>query len=124
MELDKPINWPENARCAVAFTFDPDVEALWFFDPKNRNKPKTLSLGTYGIKRGLPRILDLMEQYEIPSTFFTLGWFAEEYPEVMKEIHSARALHTVIYMKTLGTSTRMKFERSSKRQKKRYMMYR
>ncbi|WP_340679176.1 XrtA system polysaccharide deacetylase [Paraglaciecola sp.] len=33
------------------------------------------------------RLLDLFAQYNIKSTFFVLGWVAERYPELIKEIH-------------------------------------
>ena len=33
------------------------------------------------------RLLDLFARYNIKSTFFVLGWVAERYPELVKEIH-------------------------------------
>lgn len=33
------------------------------------------------------RLLDLFARYNIKSTFFVLGWVAERYPELIKEIH-------------------------------------
>lgn len=33
------------------------------------------------------RLLDLFAQKEVKSTFFVLGWVAERYPELIKEIH-------------------------------------
>jgi len=35
------------------------------------------------------RILDLFEKYSHKATFFVLGWVAERYPEIVKEIQSA-----------------------------------
>ncbi len=34
------------------------------------------------------RLLDLFSQYDVKSTFFVLGWVAERYPELIKEIHA------------------------------------
>ncbi|MCV2886048.1 DUF3473 domain-containing protein [Aestuariibacter sp. AA17] len=33
------------------------------------------------------RLMDLFAKYDIKSTFFVLGWVAEKYPELIKEIH-------------------------------------
>jgi polysaccharide deacetylase family protein (PEP-CTERM system associated) len=34
------------------------------------------------------KLLDLLDQYEMRGTFFTLGWIAERYPDLVKEIVS------------------------------------
>jgi len=36
---------------------------------------------------GLTRLLDLLEETKTKATFFVLGYLAEEFPEVVKEIH-------------------------------------
>ena len=33
-------------------------------------------------------ILDLFDEFKVKSTFFILGWVAERYPELVREIHS------------------------------------
>ncbi|MCB1929250.1 MAG: DUF3473 domain-containing protein [Rhodocyclaceae bacterium] len=38
------------------------------------------------IERNVSRILDLFDRFEAKATFFTLGWIAERYPEVVREI--------------------------------------
>ena len=38
------------------------------------------------IERNMNRILDLFDRFEAKATFFTLGWIAERYPEVVREI--------------------------------------
>jgi len=82
--------WPGNARCAVMLTFDVDGPASWINrDPGVWNWPKTFSLGHYGPWRGLPRILDLLDQYNVKATFFVPGWIAESYPERFQEIDRA-----------------------------------
>ncbi len=86
MRAERGVKWPSGNRCAVAITFDPDAEGVWFFNPENLANAKTMSLGHYGVKRGLPRVLDLLDRNKVPSTFFTLGWYAETYPEAVKEM--------------------------------------
>ena len=48
--------------------------------------PKTLSLGQYGMSHGLPRLLDLLDEFQIRATFFVPGKTAEAYPEAIKEV--------------------------------------
>ena len=38
------------------------------------------------IERNMNRILDLLDQFETRATFFTLGWIAERYPDLVREI--------------------------------------
>ncbi len=75
------------ARTPVVLSFDLDGETLWTArDPKNENLPVTLSQGTYGPKRGAPRLMDLMDRHGIKVTFFVPGKTVERYPAVIKEI--------------------------------------
>src|SRR3990172_5921277 len=34
------------------------------------------------------QILDIFDEYEVKATFFTLGWVAEHYPKLVREIHT------------------------------------
>ena len=73
---DKPA-WLGNAQCAVMLSFDFDAETLWLSrDPKNWKRPGTLSQGKYGATVGVPKILELLRDYEIAATFFVPGWTA------------------------------------------------
>ena len=38
------------------------------------------------VERNVNRILDLLESRDIKATFFTLGWIAERYPELVRRI--------------------------------------
>lgn len=63
-----PASWPGNARVAVLLSFDVDTETSWL-----RNGDTSvggLSQGQYGSRVGLGRILDLLDEHEIPATFF------------------------------------------------------
>lgn len=71
----------------VALTFDLDGETLWTSrDKENFNRPVALSHGAYGPKVGLGRIIKLLNQFSIKSTFFIPGWIIEQYPEEVKGI--------------------------------------
>lgn len=80
------VRWPNGARCAVAITFDVDAEALYLFHKENATRPKTLSMGTYGPLRGVPRILDLLDRQGIRATFFIPGWTMDHWPERTRAI--------------------------------------
>jgi peptidoglycan/xylan/chitin deacetylase (PgdA/CDA1 family) len=80
--------WPDGKRCCVCLTFDLDAE--WTFMgnlPETANMPRRLSLGNYVWDAGvIPRILDLLDEYGLRSTFFVVGKNAEGHPDIMKLI--------------------------------------
>ena len=79
--------WPDSKRMGVVFSFDLDAESLWTArDPKNLERPVTLSQGEYGPRAGVPRILRLLKKYDLKATFFVTGWAMEHYPETVAEI--------------------------------------
>ena len=71
----------------VLLTFDVDGEMIWRCrDPENADRPVTLSLGHYGLDRGLPRILKVLKKYDAPATFFVPGMTAEMFPYTLTSI--------------------------------------
>lgn len=63
-----PESWPGDGRVAVLLSFDVDNETVWL-----RNGDTNvggLSQGEYGSRVALARVLDLLEEYEIPASFF------------------------------------------------------
>lgn len=64
----QPAEWPGGARVAVLLSFDVDNEtiALRFGQPTIG----ALSQGEYGARAALPRVVNLLDRYEIPATFF------------------------------------------------------
>jgi len=63
-----------NMNKKIALTFDVEDDC-----PPFQNT-------TYGIKEGLPKILQLLDNFDINSTFFVTGEIGEKFPEVIKEI--------------------------------------
>lgn len=79
--------WKEGAQCAVMLTFDVDGETLWLSgDEALLNQPGMLSQGTYGVRVGVPLILNLLRQQGIRATFFIPGWTAERHPKNLVSI--------------------------------------
>ena len=69
------VRWPNGAQCAVCLTFDFDAESLWLGkEPENAELLATLSLGGYGAKVGIVKILELLKAEGVKGTFFTPGW--------------------------------------------------
>ncbi len=63
-----PTVWPGGARMAALLSFDVDNETLWL---RNGDTGVAgLSQGEYGARVGLRRILSLLDEHEIPASFF------------------------------------------------------
>lgn len=63
-----PQKWLNGARVAVCLSFDVDNETVWL-----RNADSSiggLSQGEYGSRVALPRIIKLLDKYNIPASFF------------------------------------------------------
>ncbi len=74
-------DWPDGKRVAVSLTFDVDAEAGWLGEgPEYARRLTTLSEGRYGVVRGVPRILSLLEEFAVEGTFFVPGHTAEKHP--------------------------------------------
>ena len=79
-----PKSWPNGARVAVSITFDDDNESYML--AAGETSPTTLSSGEFGAKSGLPRILRLLDKYQLPSTFFIPAVSAMLHPEMIPAI--------------------------------------
>lgn len=87
---DYPVSWPEGTRCAVMITFDVDAETIWHtFDPSVARRPKTRSIGEYGPRRGVPRVLDLLDKHGVRASWMVPGRTAENWPDAVRAVASA-----------------------------------
>jgi peptidoglycan/xylan/chitin deacetylase (PgdA/CDA1 family) len=79
--------WPGGKRFAAFFSFDVDGESwLLATDVRNADLPVTMSQAAYGPKIGVYRILGLLAEMEIVSTFFVPSWVAQRYPAAVEAI--------------------------------------
>ena len=86
----QPVTWPEGKSCAVAFTFDVDAESpLLTTDPAFADRMGAMSHQAYGPLVGIPRLLDILEQLNIPGTFFVPGYTAHRHPEAIRSVAAA-----------------------------------
>ncbi|UXT85296.1 polysaccharide deacetylase (plasmid) [Agrobacterium tumefaciens] len=71
-------------------TFDFDAESVWLArDPENEGRLGVLSQGLYDVKRAVPKILELLQAEDLPSTFFIPGWVAENHTDRCREVRDA-----------------------------------
>ncbi|MDO4267885.1 MAG: polysaccharide deacetylase [Eubacteriales bacterium] len=81
------IDWPDNAKCAVLFTIHVDGESLYNY-PGEPDNFRMAAYGTYGPRRAVDRILDLLERKHITCSFFIPGQIADRYPDMVRKIDS------------------------------------
>jgi peptidoglycan-N-acetylglucosamine deacetylase len=74
----------------ACLTFDVDAEApILALGPEHAENLGAMSHQAYGPRVGVPRILDLLAEYELPATFFVPGLTADLHPETVGAILAA-----------------------------------
>lgn len=106
----EPITWPEGFVSAASLTFDLDAESVALTaDPTSSSRMSLMSHQSYGPTVGVPRILSILKRQGIRATFFTPGYTAERYPEVVRAVaedgHEI-AHHSYLHENTVGMSAR------------------
>jgi peptidoglycan-N-acetylglucosamine deacetylase len=86
--MSTSVGTPQGRRIAVSFTFDFDAESAWLGSFK-LDTPSALSRGAYGATEGVPRILRLLDRYNLPATFFIPGDTADRHPDETRAIKNA-----------------------------------
>ncbi len=79
-----PRSWPNHARVAVCLSFDVDNES--YLLARGETSPTTLSAADFGAQTGLPRILRLLDRYQVPASFFIPAVSAILHPEMIPAI--------------------------------------
>ena len=79
-----PARWPNDARVAVALSFDSDHETNELRD--GGKSVGRLSWGQYGNRKGVPRILDVLAKHEISATFFVPAVAALLHPDEQRRV--------------------------------------
>jgi len=75
-----PKSWPGSTRVAVLLSYDVDNETVQGLRTGEINIGP-LSQGQYGARVALPRIVNLMNEENIPATFFFPAWSLKLAPE-------------------------------------------
>jgi peptidoglycan/xylan/chitin deacetylase (PgdA/CDA1 family) len=85
--MDGTITWKNGARCCVMLSFDVDGETLWMArDPALEHRPLHMSMGAYGPKTAMPRIMKFLDEYGLKIGFFIPGWIVERYPAMCEDV--------------------------------------
>ena len=79
-----PKSWPNGARVAVCLSFDTDTEAPLLRD--GTTSPTSLSASDFGAESGVPRIVKMLDHYEVPATFFMTAVDAMLHPDMLAAI--------------------------------------
>ncbi len=82
------------ANIKVCLSFDFDAVSIWV-GPRGTRSPNLISRGEFGAKVGAGRMLRLLADEAIPSTWFVPGHTIDTFPEICREI--ADAGHEVGY---------------------------
>ena len=80
----KPTAWKDGARCAVAFSFDSDHETNDLRD--GGGSISKLSQGQYGNRRGVPRILEILNRHGVPASFYVPAVTTLLYPDEQRRV--------------------------------------
>jgi peptidoglycan/xylan/chitin deacetylase (PgdA/CDA1 family) len=70
----------------VCLSFDFDAISIWLNNFK-ANSPSKISRGEFGVVAAA-RLLDLLDRYDIKSTWFVPGHTADTYPQALAEVYS------------------------------------
>lgn len=85
-----PLRWPEGKTCAAIVSFDFDAESTL---PYRQPDHWLDTLGeyeqrTYGPRRGIPRILDLLRRKHLRASFYIPAYTIRHYPRQVQDIAS------------------------------------
>jgi peptidoglycan-N-acetylglucosamine deacetylase len=71
-------------------SFDVDAETPILVEGRRHaNNAGVMSHQAFGPRVGVPRIIDLLAEYQLPATFFVPGLTADRYPETVERILAA-----------------------------------
>jgi peptidoglycan-N-acetylglucosamine deacetylase len=84
------VSWLGSSGALAVLSFDVDAESVLLAEGRRyADNPSLMSHQAYGPTVGVPRILDLLAEYELPATFFVPGWTADRYPKTVERILQA-----------------------------------
>ncbi|GLZ02638.1 polysaccharide deacetylase [Actinomadura sp. NBRC 104412] len=79
--------WRGDAAAVFCLTFDVDAETpILARGRRFTGHAMIMSHQSYGPEIGVPRLLDLLDELQVPATFFVPGWVAERRPGLAARI--------------------------------------
>lgn len=108
-----PKSWPNHSKVAVCLSFDDDTEAPLLRD--GTTSPTALSASDFGAESGTPRILKILDRYQVPATFFVTGVDGMLHPDMLALIQKSGrneiGIHGWIHEFTPGLGSEAEEER-------------
>jgi peptidoglycan/xylan/chitin deacetylase (PgdA/CDA1 family) len=86
--MSVPRSSANKRRLAVSLTFDFDADSAFLSDGKAASAANA-SRWLYGPLEGVPRILRMLEQYQLPATFFIPGATCDHHADATRSIVAA-----------------------------------
>lgn len=81
-------SWPDGNHSAVVLSFDVDAESsVHFRNPEAaRDRLGLVEEQRYGVRAGVPRILELLRERRLPASFFIPAFTVREHPGAVEAI--------------------------------------
>jgi peptidoglycan/xylan/chitin deacetylase (PgdA/CDA1 family) len=80
--------WPHGKRMAVVVSVDfLDSHAILTQEPRMAGREKSLSVWQYGARRGVDRLLQVFDEFELAASWFVAGRVAIEHRALVQRIH-------------------------------------
>lgn len=76
-------------RISVCLSFDFDAISVWV-GPRKSRSPNLIAHGEFG-EIGAQRLIKLLHDEQIPSTWFIPGHTIETYPEICQQVANGRS---------------------------------
>lgn len=83
--------WPEGTRCGVAFSvdFDGPTPYVWAHRGEDRRVLGELEQRRFGPRRGVWRVLEMLERLDLKASFYVPGMMAISHPDAVEAMLSA-----------------------------------
>ena len=82
--------WPGETQCTVMIGFDLDgPSAMIRRNPEVERMPSARSMGEFGPRVAVPRILELLDAHHVLASFYVPGWVAERERGAVEAIAAA-----------------------------------
>ena len=80
--------WPEGKKCAAMISVNLEAEyfAKMYYSDIDVDEGGIKLMGANGMKHGLPRILDVLDAYDVKATFFVPADIVNRYPDAVRSV--------------------------------------
>lgn len=88
--MSESLDWRGGATAVAVLSFDVDAESpILAADGRHADNAMAMSHQSYGPTVGVPRLLELLADYDLPASFFVPGLTADRYPATVERILEA-----------------------------------